>query len=64
MSFAIALENNSQTVFNLEAILNILKNYSPTTIPQDYTQEQIDNLVEWLNNIYKLLTDYTLFAES
>ena len=64
MSLAVMLNNDPETVSNIESTLDILKKYSSNKIPQDYTSEQIDNLVDWLHDIYKILTDYTMFTES
>lgn len=59
MSFAVALENNATTVYNIEKILNHLK--------MEYLTDgssETEALYDWLNSIYKLLTDFTIFAES
>lgn len=59
MSFAVALENNATTVYNIEKILNHLKMEYLTD-----GSKETEALYDWLNSIYKLLTDFTIFAEN
>lgn len=66
MSFAIALENNAETVANLEAVMDILNLLSKDNYTVDWTEPDmkatIEELSDWFGDIYKILTDYTMFA--
>lgn len=67
MSFAIALNNDAETVANIEATIDILKGLSDSskTINTEdfYTSETVAELLDWFEDIYKILTDYTMFAQ-
>lgn len=67
MSFAIALENNAETVANLEAVMDILNLLSKDNYTVDWTEPDmkatIEELSDWFGDIYKILTDYTMFAQ-
>jgi len=67
MSFAIALNNDAETVANIEATIDILKELSEAfciNIKDFSTSETILELLDWFGDIYKILTDYTMFAQS
>jgi hypothetical protein len=67
MSFAIALKNDAETVANIEATIDILKGLSHPSNninSEDFsTSETILELLDWFEDIYKILTDYTMFAQ-
>ena len=67
MSFAIALNNDAETVANIEATIDILKELSDSSkainIKDFSTSETILELLDWFGDIYKILTDYTMFAQ-
>ena len=67
MSFAIALKNDAETVANIEATIDILKELSDSSktinIENFYTSETVAELLDWFEDIYKILTDYTMFAQ-
>jgi DNA-binding transcriptional regulator GbsR (MarR family) len=67
MSFAIALENNAETVANLEAVMDILNLLSKDNYTVDWTEPDmkatIEELSDWFGDIYKILTDYTMFTQ-
>lgn len=73
MSFAIALESTPETVENLQKILVVLNAsvkdapFVPLEeLPPSHTvsQEDIENLVDWIEDMIKVLTDYTLFVDA
>ena len=67
MSFAIALNNDAETVANIEATIDILKGLSDSSktinTKDFYTSETVAELLDWFEDIYKILTDYTMFAQ-
>lgn len=71
MSMAIALDNSPQTISNLNNLKNLLtinKNLISSTdklFINDIvvTPEMIDELSDWVDDMYKILTDFTFFSQ-
>jgi cob(I)alamin adenosyltransferase len=73
MSFAIALDNSPKTITNLENLKNILDYVNdslvdletyPTSNQVIIDHEMVDNLYDWIDDMHKILTDYSLFSEN
>lgn len=67
MSLAIMLNNDPETIANLEATMDILTLLSKKDYNMDWNDELIQSTIEelsdWFGDIYKILTDYTLFTQ-
>lgn len=67
MSLAIMLNNDPETIANLEATMDILNLLSKKNYNMDWNEQSmqstIEELSDWFGDIYKILTDYTLFTQ-
>lgn len=65
MSMAIALDNSPETIENIKNMQMVLQ-FARTYIAPNSTDpslQMIDDLEDWVGDIYKILTDFTLFTE-
>jgi hypothetical protein len=67
MSFAIALENSPETISYIKTTLGILKSLRDGDVPPGADEgsyvDELDPLIDWYEDLHKILTDYTMFAE-
>ena len=61
MTFAVALENNNETIHNLEFTLNVLKSIENS---ETYSKQDMDDAIEWLDDIHKILTEFAMFSST
>lgn len=71
MSLAIALDNSPEIISRLDNLKNVLKINKNLLDSTDslfiddikITSDIIDDLLDWVDDIYKILTDINLFTE-
>lgn len=71
MSMAIALDNSPETINNLNNLKNLLSINKQLVSSTDklfindivITPEIIDELSEWIDDMYSILTNFTLFSQ-
>ena len=71
MSLGVALYNDPETIEDLQLIIKILNNLPddlelPPTGDEEFMilgRGQVLRLVDWLDDIYKILTDFSIFSQ-
>lgn len=62
---AIALDNSPATIDNIKNLQMVLEFSKTFVAPNSVSPslEDIENLQDWIGDIYKILTDFSLFTE-
>lgn len=71
MSLGVALYNDPQTIEDLQLLIKILNNLPedlelPPTGDEEFIilgHGQVVRLIDWLDDIYKILTDFSMFTQ-
>lgn len=66
MSMAIALDNSPETITNLKnlaKIIDFVLSIDEFSNNVNITVEELEKLDDWVDDMYMILTDFTLFTE-
>jgi len=65
MSMAIALDNSPDTIANLSDLKKLLTalNDGPISVSAILSYQRLEDLRDWIDDIHKILTDFTIFGD-